>query len=107
MPQPLLTCQQYKYRNATFEECLIYKLGNITIHSENGEIHRLDGPAVLTDITQEWHKNKLYHRQDGPARLFKTTPDGKKFVAEWWFHGEFQCSWELAEENFMRFWSNE
>ena len=29
--------------------------------------HRDDGPAVISNNGQEWHKNGLLHRIDGPA----------------------------------------
>ena len=35
---------------------------------KNGELHRLDGPAVIyADGTESWYKNGLLHREHGPA----------------------------------------
>ena len=35
---------------------------------KNGQLHRLDGPAVeWKDGTKEWYKNGTLHREDGPA----------------------------------------
>lgn len=86
---------------------MIHKLGNITIHSEGGKAHRENGPAILSETVQEWTKHNIYHRVDGPARLFKIAPNGKKFVAEWWFEGVFQVSAELTEDVFNTHWRNE
>jgi len=49
---------------------------------ENGELHRIDGPAIICDDGREewWYEGKL-HRKDGPAII---TADGTK---AWFIHG--------------------
>ena len=50
--------------------------------NEEGEIHRLDGPAIeWADGTKEWWAHGKYHRLDGPA---VERADGTK---EWWVSG--------------------
>ena len=34
---------------------------------KNAQIHRIDGPAVITEDEQCWYKDGLKHRIDGPA----------------------------------------
>ena len=51
--------------------------------NKKGEVHRLDGPAViLTDGSQEWYENGKNHRLDGPAI---NRPDGSQ---EWFVNGK-------------------
>jgi len=46
---------------------------------KNGELHRLDGPALESICgTKEWYQNGLRHRLDGPAIEYAS---GSKF----WF----------------------
>ena len=50
---------------------------------QNDQRHRLDGPAVeWPDGTKMWYQNGLYHRLDGPALEWA---DGDK---EWCIEGE-------------------
>jgi len=38
---------------------------------QNGELHRLDGPAVIwADGPGHWYQNGLLHRLDGPALIY-------------------------------------
>lgn len=49
---------------------------------KNGQLHRLDGPALIhTDGTQCWVNNNEIHRLDGPAIIY---PDGTQY---WYIHG--------------------
>jgi hypothetical protein len=49
--------------------------------NKRGEIHRIDGPAVIfKDGYKEWRINGNLHREDGPAVVF---PDGNK---QWWIN---------------------
>ena len=49
---------------------------------KNGALHRLDGPAAeYFDGTKSWFQNGRLHRLDGPAREYL---DGPK---EWWRYG--------------------
>ena len=37
-------------------------------YNERGELHRLDGPAVIhPDGYEAWYRNGIRHRLDGPA----------------------------------------
>jgi len=50
--------------------------------NEQGQLHRLDGPAVIyEDGGQEWWADGLLHRTDGPAIV---RADGGQV---WWFEG--------------------
>jgi hypothetical protein len=50
----------------------------------NGDLHRVDGPAVIyADGHKEWWQNCELHRDDGPAVI---NADGDKF---WCQHGKF------------------
>tara|TARA_R110002096_G_C14661910_1_gene728322 strand:- start:14648 stop:14944 length:297 start_codon:yes stop_codon:yes gene_type:complete len=40
---------------------------------QNGQLHRDDGPAVITAMNrQEWYQNGQLHRDDGPAVITET-----------------------------------
>lgn len=53
------------------------------VYDDNGNPHRLDGPAFIgEDGTEAWFVNGLRHRLDGPARK---SPNGKQ---EWWVNGK-------------------
>ena len=50
---------------------------------KNGELHRLDGPAVIyANGTEEWYQNGELHRDDGPAVI---NADGTE---EWFKNGK-------------------
>ncbi len=50
--------------------------------NDNGELHRLDGPAVeFKNGKRCWYKNGYFHRLDGPAIEHS---DGTKY---WWLDG--------------------
>ena len=45
--------------------------GNIHYTNENGEHHRLDGPAFESpNGYKSWLINGKFHREDGPSRIF-------------------------------------
>jgi len=55
--------------------------GNIRYYDENGELHRLDGPAYEgIDGEKAWFLHGKQHRVDGPAVIH---PDGGR---QWWVH---------------------
>ena len=57
-------------------------LGNVYHYNNEGQLHRLNGPAVLrANGVRYWYKNNLRHRMDGPAIEF---PDGD---ACWYING--------------------
>lgn len=44
------------------------KIGTITYHNSDGEIHRIHGPAAIaSDGSKAWYRNGKLHREDGPA----------------------------------------
>jgi len=58
---------------------------------QNGQCHRLDGPAVeRADGSKEWYQKDQCHRLDGPA---VERADGSK---EWYFEGK-RCHAVLCE----------
>jgi len=49
----------------------------------NGQLHREDGPAeIWEDGSKFWYQNDKRHREDGPARIWS---DGSK---EWWINNQ-------------------
>ena len=82
--------------------------------NEKGELHRVDGPAVVgADGFQAWWLNGKRHRADGPAVVYKSgyrewwldykkhRVDGPAVVrangdCEWWVDGKF-IKKEVAE----------
>ena len=50
---------------------------------QNGELHRIDGPAVVyADGTKYWYKNGNRHRENGPAVIY---PNGNQ---HWYQNGK-------------------
>jgi hypothetical protein len=61
----------------------INSFGDKYWRNENGELHRLDGPAIVwSGGSKFWYINGEYHRLDGPAI---ERVDGSK---EWWVEGK-------------------
>lgn len=57
--------------------------GRYVVLNNNGDLHRDDGPAVISpDGTQEWCRNNTLHRDDGPAIICS---DGSQY---WYQNGE-------------------
>ena len=53
--------------------------------NEKGELHCVDGPAVVRlDGSHEWYLNGKLHCTDGPAVVW---PDGS---CEWWVDGSHE-----------------
>jgi hypothetical protein len=64
----------------------------------NGELHRVDGPAIEWHYgTKEWYLNGDLHREDGPAVIY---PDGTKL---WCLNGEIVYSYNI---NFLHKYPN-
>ncbi len=61
---------------------------------QNGKLHRLDGPAIeYSSGTKEWWQNGKYHRLDGPAY------EGSKGHKEWYLEGKHyktEKEWEAV-----------
>lgn len=54
----------------------------ITRYTEDGILHREDGPALITtDGAQFWYKHGERHREDGPAIIMSNG------TQEWWVNG--------------------
>jgi len=63
-------------------ECKTDKWGDKEWKTENGALHRSDGPAVEKfNGTKMWYKDGKLHREDGPAFVSK---DGNK---HWFLNG--------------------
>ena len=56
-----------------------------------GKKHRVDGPAIKTDICYEWFHHGVRHREDGPAIEWA---DGDK---AWYHHGELLSEKSIEE----------
>ena len=83
------------------------------IYTKNGQVHREDGPAIITDWSQEWFQNGVVHRADGPAMMYKQHPQprgemaikaGGKNIAQWHFNGEYQEMAILDDATFSKYW---
>jgi antitoxin component YwqK of YwqJK toxin-antitoxin module len=62
----------------------------------NGELHRDDGPARITNdahgaLIEEFYRNGKLHRENGPARI-EQQPDGSHYGEYWYRNGEQHCS---------------
>lgn len=67
----------FLFRNTTKVKLTDFK----ELHIENGQLHRTDGPAVVTvDGIECWIQNGKLHREHGPAAV-----DGLE--EEWWLNG--------------------
>jgi len=50
---------------------IIKKDGAKRWYNENGDLHRLDGPAIIySDGTKYWYRNGRCYRTDGPAIIY-------------------------------------
>jgi hypothetical protein len=84
----------------------IDKFGNKIWRNKDGELHRIDGPAIeYSDGDKFWFQNGEYHRLDGPAIEYSNgdkvwSKNGKKHridgpavefndleIIEWWVDG--------------------
>ena len=76
------------------EEYIVRVYSDMTEWYQNGQLHRLDGPArEWRDGAKVWYQNGKLHRLDGPAREWG---DGSK---EWWLNGKYyktEKEWEDA-----------
>lgn len=64
--------------------CEVDSYGNKFWKNENGEFHRINGPAAENaDGTKYWYLNGRCHRIDGPAIEYA---DGTKY---WYLNGRF------------------
>lgn len=95
------------------KKAAVTQVGDFTIHTEGGVVHRTDGPAIITPYSQEWYVNGKPHREDGPAKLYAQHPQPKgevaqaangKNIAEWYFNGEYQTSAILDQPTFDSHW---
>ena len=58
-------------------------LGNKRWYNSDGQLHREDGPAVITNKhVKLWYYNGKLHREDGPA-----IDDGDSMLQAWYYHG--------------------
>ena len=58
--------------------------GTLRWRNEKGELHREDGPALITARGDcYWYKNGKRHRENGPAVEYAS---GYK---QWWVEGKF------------------
>ena len=68
------------------------KDGTIYYKNENGQFHRLNGPAIEYPYgTKEWYINGRLHREDGPAKIW-----GNGVTEYWLNHIKYSVEdWEL------------
>jgi hypothetical protein len=55
-----------------------------------GQLHRLDGPAVIgTNGTKQWYFEGQLHREGGPAVTYYTSHELSLGGSKWWYkHGK-------------------
>lgn len=63
-----------------------------THHLVNGQYHRTDGPAYLSDSSKVWFVNGKHHRLDGPS---VEHADGRKY---WYINGSAYIESEFIKE---------
>ncbi len=51
------------------------------VRNKEGKLHRVDGPAIITDNFAAWYYNGRLHKEDGPAII------GHSGDALWFIHG--------------------
>lgn len=59
-------------------------------------IHRVDAPAAIDGICEEWRIANEYHRIDGPAFIFNSRKT--RVCREWWIYGVKVRSFEEYQE---------
>jgi hypothetical protein len=52
---------------------------------KHGKLHRLDGPAIITELEQNWYYYGKLHRRDAPAVNVENE------ITEWWKYGLLHC----------------
>lgn len=80
-------------------------------HDANGELHRLDGPAMIdtNHCVEYWYYHGKQHRDGAPAVENKLLPDHLA-PAEWWRHGKRHRTDGPAMVNFSgmpQWWVND
>lgn len=54
--------------------------GKVIYHrNEQGQLHREDGPAVISEQYYAWHINGEHHRTNGPAIVYSYSNENKGF----------------------------
>jgi hypothetical protein len=73
------------YTDRTCKELFtgIYHYYGEIYHLQNGLSHRLDGPAFINDVTEQWFLKGKHHRYDGPAMMGLEDREWKKEY--WWY----------------------
>jgi hypothetical protein len=66
-----------------------------TWHDENGERHRVNGPALIVYdidtgvvVREAWMQHGTLHRTDGPALITRDGTTGRVISTTWYAHGE-------------------
>ena len=80
----------FRFLSSSYSIPLITRLQFHTLKTwldENGEFHRLDGPAwVRSDGYIKWFSHGQLHRENGPAKIFPLSYSGNSKGTEFWFH---------------------
>ena len=50
-------------------------------YNDKNQLHRLDGPAYISEYLKAWWKNGERHRTDGPAKMWTIGTE------EWYING--------------------
>ena len=75
IPTPTQVYEALRYRIEIGEN------GSRRYYNTNGQLHRVEGPAVEWAGGRRWYQHGQLHRTDGPAIEFN---DGAKY---WWQNG--------------------
>ena len=84
IPTPAQVYEALKYRIE------IGKNGSQRYYNADGQLHRIEGPAVEWEGGRRWYQNGQLHRTDGPAIEYT---DGRK---AWGINGKV-----LTEDEFL------
>jgi len=85
------------HREEEFGPAIINKIKKIENYFLGGQLHRKNGPAVITPKLKKWIQYSKMHRADGPASI---EDDNGTIRYQWWYKGKiFESFKTWAMEN--------
>jgi hypothetical protein len=74
-----------RHRDETLGPAWIKDYGRIKVYYNLGEIHRNNGPAMISDESQKWYLHGKLHRADGPAIIYADNRVCWFWLDKWFF----------------------
>jgi hypothetical protein len=87
-----------RHRDESHGPAWIKYHGGIEAYYNTGQLHRNNGPALITVATNKWYNNGQLHRIDGPA-IIQNNNLGASHHVEWWLNNvkyDSLASWATA-----------